>query len=233
MCAIRPSTNFMCPLCEDDDLGVERINDSEIMPDSDGMPLLMEEEVTDLDEDVVVQPPRPLPEPKVPTSAQVAAHNLTHLPYRTWCAHCVAARRPNSHHLSASSNSQRSTPLLVADYCFIRDNEDEETATVLVACLYPSRTMLATVVPAKGADDYAIAAVGKEIDVSGLTRMTIKSDQEPAIHSLIQAVRRERPETIECMAPEESPVGESKSNGAVENAIRNVQGQVRTLKLML
>ena len=89
------------------------------------------------------------------------------------------------------------------------------------------------VVPAKGADDYAIAAVGKEIDLSGLISMTIKSDQENSIKSLIQAVRRERPETIECMTPEESPVGESKSNGAVENAIRNVQGQVRTLKLML
>ena len=89
------------------------------------------------------------------------------------------------------------------------------------------------VVPAKGADDYAIEAVGKEIDLSGLTKMSIKSDQEPAILNLIQAVRRERPETIECMTPEESPVGESKSNGAIENAIRNVQGQVRTLKLML
>ena len=78
----------MCPLCEDDDLGVESINDSELMPDSDGIPLLMEEEVVDLDEDVIVQPPRPLPEPKVPTSAQVAAHNLTHWPYRT-CAPIV------------------------------------------------------------------------------------------------------------------------------------------------
>ena len=47
------------------------------------------------------------------------------------------------------------------------------------------------VVPAKAADDYAIAAVGKEIDISGLTRMTIKSDQGTAVHSLIQAVRRE------------------------------------------
>ena len=200
MCAIRPSTNFMCPLCEDDDLGVERINDSEIMPDSDGMPLLMEEEVTDLDEDVVVQPPRPLPEPKVPTSAQVAAHNLTHWPYRTWCAHCVAARRPNSHHLSASSNSQRSTPLLVADYCFIRDNEDEETATVLVACLYPSRTMLATVVPAKGADPVAVARLANFIRHSGYSKIVYKSDQEfsscalrgslPGIHSTRRAIQR-------------------------------------------
>ena len=96
-----------------------------------------------------------------------------------------------------------------------------------------SNTVAAIVAPAKGADEYAIHAVGKEIDASGLSSMSIKSDQEPAALSLIQAVRRERPETIECMTPEESPVGESKSNGAIENAIRNVQGQVRTLKLML
>ena len=51
-------------------------------------------------------------------------------------------------------------------------------------------------VPAKGADDYAIDAVGKEIDASGLTNMSIKSSQEPAILSVIKAVRRERPEVI-------------------------------------
>ena len=37
-----------------------------------------------------------LPEPRQPTKAEVARHNLTHLPYRSWCPHCLAARRPNA-----------------------------------------------------------------------------------------------------------------------------------------
>ena len=91
----------------------------------------------------------------------------------------------------------------------------------------------AFVVPAKGPEDYAIDAVGKEIEKSGLTKMSIKSDQEPALVDLIRAVKRERGENIEVIKPEHSPVGESQSNGKVERTIRTIQAQVRTLKLMV
>ena len=48
----------------------------------------------------------------------------------------------------------------------------------------------AFVVPAKGPEDYAIDAVGKEIEKSGLTKMSIKSDQEPAIQALRDEIKR-------------------------------------------
>ena len=86
---------------------------------------------------------------------------------------------------------------------------------------------------AKGPEDYAIDAVGKEIEQSGLIKMSIKSDQEPVLVDVIRAVKRERGESIEVMKPEHSPVGESQSNGRVERTIRTVQAQVRTLKLMV
>ena len=35
------------------------------------------------------------------------------------------------------------------------------------------------------------------------------------------------------VVPEHSPVGESRSNGAAENAIKRLQGQLRTFKLVL
>ena len=229
----------MCPLCEDGDEGVENINDSEILPDSDGLKAVMEEDVIDMDDNVVVQPPKPLPEPKVPTKAQVAAHNLTHWPYRSWCPHCVAARRPNSHHRS-SSDSQRSAPLLVADYCFVRDNDDEETATVLVACLYPSRTMLATVVPAKGADPVAVARLSTFIRHSGYSKIVYKSDQEFSLRALFEEAFRASTRQGELfndkltqMVPEASAVGESQSNGKAENAVHKIEDMVRTYKAAL
>ena len=58
----------------------------------------------------------------------------------------------------------------------------------------------------------------------------MKSDNEPAIVALKQAVKAERPEEI---IMEESPVGESASNGEVENAIKQVEGQFRTFKSCL
>ena len=45
-------------------------------------------------------------------------------------------------------------------------------------------------------------------------------------------MKRERTEAIDIM-PEESPVGEHKSNGEVENAAQIVQSQLRTLRLGL
>ena len=60
--------------------------------------------------------------------------------------------------------------------------------------------------------------------------MMLKSDQEASIVALQHDVQRIRAgKTI----PINSPVGESQSNGRIENAIRRVQDKVRTLNLKL
>ena len=51
-------------------------------------------------------------------------------------------------------------------------------------------------------------------------RIQLKTDQEPAIVSLQIAIQVIGPKAI---IPVNSPVGESESNGRVENAIRRVQ----------
>ena len=85
-------------------------------------------------------------------------------------------------------------------------------------------------VPKKGHDPHAIKMIAREIRISGYSKLTLKSDQEPAIRELLDAVKRERTEPIDIML-EESPVGEHKSNGEVENTAQVIQGQVRTLRL--
>ena len=60
--------------------------------------------------------------------------------------------------------------------------------------------------------------------------MARKSDQEPALKELLRAIGAEGPEKLELQL-EESPLGDSTSNGEVEGAIRTVQGQVGTIKL--
>jgi len=55
---------------------------------------------------------RPLPTPQTPTQAQIARHNLTHLPYQSWCPFCVACRRKNSHNRK-SHKHEREIPLVV------------------------------------------------------------------------------------------------------------------------
>ena len=60
-----------------------------------------------------------------------------------------------------------------------------------------------------------------------MIKVMIKSDQERAMVALQLEVQRIRTaKTI----PINSPVGEAESNGRVENAIRQVQDKVRTLR---
>ena len=166
---------------------------------------------------------------------------ITHSPYRSWCPHCVAARRPNSQHRSSSSESQRVDPLLVADYCFVRDNDDAEVITILVARLYPSRAMLATVVDAKGPDEHAVSRLAKFLKDSGYAKVVYRSDQERSIVKLFEetfkaSCREGTPlhnSVLTQMVPEASAVGESQSNGKDENAVQKFEDLLRTYKSAL
>ena len=93
------------------------------------------------DEDMVVQKPMGLKSPDAPTRAEMELHWLTHLPYRSWCKWCVMAKRANSPHFQLPTHS-RSVPLLVVDYCFVRDSQDQDLLTCLVGRLYPSRAVI-------------------------------------------------------------------------------------------
>ena len=77
----------------------------------------------------------------------------------------------------------------------------------------------------------------------GYAKIMLKSDQEPAIKDIGNKTRDRAWKDIEelqkeiqegCggqVAIQHSPVGESSSNGAVENAIQRIQGQIRAIKL--
>ena len=47
--------------------------------------------VEDNDEEEA-EPKRIAPSPVLPTAAEIEDHRITHIPFRSWCPHCVAAR---------------------------------------------------------------------------------------------------------------------------------------------
>ena len=49
--------------------------------------------------------PQGLRSPTAPTPEEYATHVLTHIPYRNWCWHCVASRRPNEAHRLRNNGS--------------------------------------------------------------------------------------------------------------------------------
>ena len=81
----------------------------------------------------------------------------------------------------------------------------------------------------KGADENVVKWLvekSEECGYSGI-KLTLKSDQEPAMLALKKAMAFRRKAETPLI---ESPVRESKSNGKIERAIRRWQGQFRTLR---
>ncbi len=64
--------------------------------------------------------------------------------------------------------------------------------------------------------------------MTGYSSFLYKSDQEPAILDLKNKFKKAGMIKV---AMEESPVGDSQSGGSIENAIKQIQGMMRTYKL--
>ena len=173
--------------------------------------------------------------PKAPSKEAQARHNLTHLPYASWCPWCIMGRRNNAPHFRSKNGSDRSLPLFVVDYAFVRDKDDDVLCKLLVGKLYPSRKVLACVVDSKGVvDPYGVARVAAFIRESGLMNFNfenwvVKSDQEHSIVAVMeQAIRKSgRNGTI---VPENSAVGESASNARAERTVQSVEDLLRVHK---
>ena len=173
----------------------------------------------------------PMCQPCVPSQADVDEHNLTHLPYRSWCPWCVAARKPNTPHSTLPSFS-REIPLLVADYCFLRDKVDQDLLTVLVARLYPSRAVVAIPCDAKGVDEYAVSRLAAFLNKCGVERLVYMSDKESSLRAMLEASMNAMKATGTYVSPvpEESSTGESQSNGRAERTVQSVEDHLRTMK---
>ena len=60
--------------------------------------------------------------------------------------------------------------------------------------------------PKKGVDAHAVKMTGREIKLTGCSKMILISDQGPAFRKLVEGVKRRRSEKIKIQC-EESPVG--------------------------
>ena len=208
-------------------------------PEEAGMALELEGvvDVVDGEEEIIAETgeciviPKALPSPKLPSRAEVEHHNLTHIPYRSWCPICVAARRKNNAHRSGQEK-ERTVPLLCADYCFVRESSDDDLLSVLVGRIYPSTSLVAVPCERKGHDPYTIHRMTTFMKSNGISNVVYKSDQEPAIRRLLDDVVAEATKKGDVFGavPEMSAVGESQSNGRAEAAVQQWEDQMRTIK---
>ena len=159
-------------------------------------------------------------DPGAPTQAEIEAHNITHLPYRAWCPACVAGKSRDRLHRKAESDENKGVPQDVFDYCFLGGAGDEETVAIQVAKDRKTRMIFAHMIPRKGLVSlHGAEKMIKDIAKLGYREVVLKSDNEPALRSVQEEVKRRREDPT---ILENSPVGDSKSNGAAEHAVQAV-----------
>ena len=198
------------------------------------------------------QPVNSLPTPGRPSQSEIDDHNVTHVPYRSWCSHCVEGRGREMAHTSVD-RGDRSVATVAFDYLFmvqfgvyIREEwqvleTDEETRTgalkILVVRDLRSRALSAHGVPFKGVDEkgFSVQCLVDDIAWLGYTRILLRSDNEPAIVALLKeslkALRIEG--VVEQASGEHPPPYDSQANGCIEIGVKSVRGHMRTLQVAL
>ena len=172
--------------------------------------------------------------PPTPSADDVEAHESAgHVPYRTWCRACVAGRgRSDAHHDAGPSD----VPVVGLDYGYLerRDEcpEGETPSPILVVKDGSTKAIFGEVLPYKGVGHvHCVRTLVRIVAGLGHPQVVLKSDEEPAIVALKrQAALELRAAHGMTVILEESPVGDSQSNGLAENAVRELKGVARSLK---
>ena len=86
-----------------------------------------------------------------PTLRERQEHERTHILYRSWCRHCVAARASNPAHrgrrFATAVEEDKDMKQVSYDCCFMRDQPGSESAKILVSKDHATRMVSAHVVP--------------------------------------------------------------------------------------
>ena len=175
--------------------------------------------------------------PRGPKKQERLDHEVTHLPYRSWCGHCVRGKAKERGHLRADRDEGdlgARLPMVCMDYCFYSGGEtvSETGAAILVVRDRDTKVTYGHMVKEKGVGDgWIVDRVAEDIENMGYSEITLKTDQEPAIRDLQRAVKEKRAPYKTTL--ENSPVESSGSNGLAEKAAQELEGQVRTMRSAL
>lgn len=208
---------------EDDDDDAERKED---------------EEEENYEEDLVCEPcggndyikPKTIRVDHTPSRQEVEEHMLSHFPFKAWCKHCVKGKAKGKLHRRIKDTEKYTKAIVSMDYMFMgtkQEKEEEGGTPILVTLDHRFGHAFANPMPSKGVHQHALDVLDENLNSLGHKDIVLKTDQEPDIIALKNAIKGRSTLNI---VPEHSPKYESSSNGAVENAIRTVQDQIRTMK---
>ena len=178
--------------------------------------------------------PRLLPEPRGPSDDERRRHEATHVLYASWCPICVESRGIDAGHSSTVQPSEGTELQVQADHMFFTGDMDlaklersQQAMPVLVCNEQPAK-IFALACPRKGEYAFVQKAFGNYLRRLQRTKITLQTDQEEAIMSLMSKMPEELKGEIQ-LTMQKSPVGSSQSNGRAERAVRTIGGLTRAV----
>ena len=91
-------------------------------------------------------------DPREPTDEERRDHEMTHLPYRSWCEDCVKGRGKEED--CRRTMREADFPEVSFDFCFLGEEGSGQTLAVLVGKDRRTGMMLATVTPRKSSGQW-------------------------------------------------------------------------------
>lgn len=156
---------------------------------------------------------------------------MTHLPYRSWCRHCVRGRGKSAAHYQQEADQKHSIPHVSFDYVFL-GKENEKTFPIIHIHDHASKVTFSHAVPCKGTagSPYPAKQVAYSTSRLGHNKLIFRSDKEPALLDVkMDVCRMLRKECGMTVTGEESPVEDHQANAVVERANGEFGGMARTL----
>ena len=85
-------------------------------------------------------------DPKAPTAEERRTHAMTHLPFRSWCRHCVRGKGKEEP-CRAGGEEKKIGPDIHMDFMFMGEEAGGKTLTILIAKERETKSIMASVVP--------------------------------------------------------------------------------------
>ena len=155
-----------------------------------------------------------------PSDQEIVTHEARgHHPYRDSCRACVGG----------TGRSDAHKPVASMDCGFFAGGDDGEHTKGATPLLAPSMMIWSMPVQCKGVDDEAaIKETVESFNRLGYPELIVRSDNEPVMLTLRDAVIRELQERFGVQAIAQAPPKyDSASAGMLENAIKQVKQKVR------
>lgn len=112
-----------------------------------------------------------LRDPAKPSGEERRDHEKHHLPFRSWCSHCVRGKSKEAPHWRQQETPTR--PELDVDFMFMGEEESVEKVAVWVVKERLSKMLAAIFVPRKPAGEYAAERVVAFIRETGCDRIRV------------------------------------------------------------